>query len=98
MTHSTQPSWEDWQELIEAATGIDIKELLKDDERYITFTEVSNRMMVANHLFGKTGDPKYLKAGDKAASLLKAMVGKARAEGKYLHLKPSELDKLLSPN
>lgn len=72
------------------------KELMEDKERPVTFMEISMRSSAAEHMFRKTGDIKYAKAAAKCDGVLRAMTEKAQTEGKYLHMKPSELDKLLS--
>lgn len=79
-----------------AGLGETFKEIMEDEERPVTFMEISMRRSSAEHMFRKTGDIKYAKIAAKCEGALKAMTEKAQTEGKYLHMKPSELDKLLS--
>lgn len=90
------PTLEELKKFMEWATGIDMDELLNDDERRVTYMEVSMRRYAAFSMYYKTGDKKYLRILSKCDGLLCAMSEKT-TEGKSLYLKPSELDSLLAP-
>lgn len=86
---------EQMKQIIEWATGIKFDDLLNDDEKYVTFWEVNHRAEIADRRYRETGDSKYLKQREKAYALLNKMVQMGQDEGKYLHMKPSELSELL---
>ena len=83
------------QEMLELCTGLNMKELLSDDERYISFYEVSQGIQINWSQFRKTKDKKYLVKAARWEGVMKAMQGKL-SEGKTLHMKPSELSELIA--
>lgn len=86
------------EELMNAVgLGHALKEIMEDKERPVTFTEISISRQAAEYQFRKTGDMKFARIAARCEGALKAMMERAQTEGQYLHMKPSEIDNLLSP-